>query len=511
MKPMNPRIDIICLNHFKSVEDRIFVKPSSRLFAELGNTPYEIEDLVCELIDNSLAASVSEITNIYIDLGFDRKNRPIYFTIRDDASGIEFNELPLVVSPGAKSSSTNPLNEHGLGLKQAVAAMGTLEYLTTRSIKEDLTSTITKLDYGEIPVIRDNKLSTHGTEIKVSITENSKMRNKTEKFYKDRFIEFIGATYRRFLRPGSRKAFIKVNYYDYNNHLKTTVDVVAVSPTYYSNGTDNPLIFNFPITGEGYEARLTFGFSPRTDYERQELGIDEITGIYSNTLEHQGLDLIMNGKVLVFHQLSELKLVKSRHNQYNYVRGEIELIHGFKTFVTKNGVVNDSVFAQCIEQIRKILNGESEGPEGLIDYLGKASVLDIIPEACLRDRLKSVIDQYPDSIYPSKENQTEHVVEYIEGKIDIYSLMNDGSIRIWELKNEDAVAKDVYQLYMYMDVEGASQGYLVAKSFSKGAEFAANFIKENHQKNVDLVSIGSFPITNPMTPAEKEKYQKKGV
>ena len=491
------------------MEAHIVVKPSSRLFDELGNTPYGIADLVCELIDNSLAAAVSDITNIVIDIGFDRRNRPTYLTIRDDASGIEFNDLPLVVSPGAKSSSTSPMNEHGLGLKQAVAAMGVLDYLTTRSIKEDLTSTIKKFDFGEIPVTRDNKLSSHGTEIRVTITEDSRMRNRTEKYYRKGFVEFIGATYRRFLRPASRKASIRVNYFDYNNDLKTYEDVEAVSPTYYSNGTDNPLIFRFPITGEGYEARLTFGFSPRNDYERQELGIDEITGIYSNTLEHQGLDLIMNERVLAFHQLSELKLVKSRHNQYNYVRGEIELLHGFTTYVTKNGTKNDKNFDNCIEQIRQILNGESEGPEGRIDYLGKASVLDVIPEACLRDRLKSVIDQYPDSFYPSLDNQTEHTVEHIEGKIDIYSVMKDGSVRIWELKNEDAIAKDVYQLYMYMDIECVSQGYLVAKSFSNGAKFAADHIRENHKKNIDLVSIDDFPITKPMTPAEKEKYQKK--
>ena len=107
------------------------------------------------------------------------------------------------------------------------------------------------------------------------------------------------------------------------------------------------------------------------------------------------------------------------------------------------------------------------------------------------------------------DNQTEHTVEHIEGKIDIYSAMKDGSVRIWELKNEDAIAKDVYQLYMYMDIECVSQGYLVAKSFSNGAKFAADHIRENHKKNIDLFSIDDFPITKPMTPAEKEKYQKK--
>ena len=225
---MNLRIDIILNIRSLTVEEHIFIEPSSRLFTELGNTPYNIEDLVCELIDNSLAASISDITIIDIDIGFDRNKRPIYFTIKDNASGIEYNELPLVISPGAKSSSKNPLNEHGLGLKQAVAAMGTLEYLTTRSFKDELSSTVKKFDYGIIPVIRDNRLSSHGTKIKIRITENSKMRNKTEKFYREGFIEFIGATYRRFLKPASRKAFIRVNFFDYNNHLKTfflTLDI----------------------------------------------------------------------------------------------------------------------------------------------------------------------------------------------------------------------------------------------------------------------------------------------
>lgn len=72
----------------------INVQPSNNIFNELGNNIYDYKDLLSELIDNSIAARVSnELLSVKIDVEVDRNMTPMKFVISDDASGIAEGNL----------------------------------------------------------------------------------------------------------------------------------------------------------------------------------------------------------------------------------------------------------------------------------------------------------------------------------------------------------------------------------------------------------------------------------
>ena len=95
----------------------------------------------------------------------------------------------------------------------------------------------------------------------------------------------------------------------------------------------------------------------------------------------------------------------------------------------------------------------------------------------------------------------EYAVEGVEGFIDILA---DGEA--WELKRDQASALDVYQLFMYMDIGNLTKGFLIAKSYTPGANVAAKAIREKHQKEIILSPREQFPINHQPTTQEREDY-----
>jgi hypothetical protein len=64
------------------------------------------------------------------------------------------------------------------------------------------------------------------------------------------------------------------------------------------------------------------------------------------------------------------------------------LISGFATAITKNAVIHDEHFRECVTTVREVLSGEKPGPGGRKDnYLQHKTYPDEIPEELLRDRL----------------------------------------------------------------------------------------------------------------------------
>ena len=135
------------MSNFKTIE----VKASDNLFRELGNNTYDFVDLVSEFIDNSIAAKVEdEKLVVKIEIGLSKLNeKQSYFSIKDNAKGIPFEYLGKALSPGATSGGKT-LNEHGLGMKQAIAALGDLEYLITKTKYSEKALKIDELRFGSI-------------------------------------------------------------------------------------------------------------------------------------------------------------------------------------------------------------------------------------------------------------------------------------------------------------------------------------------------------------------------
>lgn len=483
-----------------NLQKEIIIEPSDNIFKELGNNTYDFNDLISEFIDNSIAARADdEILKVYIEVGLSKNNEDTsYFLIKDNARGIKQENLGIALSPGGTSGGAT-LNEHGLGMKQAIAALGELDYILTKDSQDARAIRIEELKFGKIMAKLEDTDWSHGTEIKVS--KISSIVPITPQRYTQSVRVYLGARYRRYLRIENPKMELKIKLFNIDTidsrggaKLMGEWDIEEINPIYFHPNfrKNEPLINKKILKGRGWKATFTFGYAP-TDKQYEELGLEVPKNYepYKVSLSKQGFDILNNDRVIKFHQLSELGLVNARHSKFNYIRGEIDLIQGFTTAITKNNVIRDNNLNELIQEILRILTEKG--------YLQKKTYPDEIPEALLRDRLASYFKTA--KLFKKKDVKTEYPIEGLGGFIDI--LADD---EVWELKVNEATGLDVYQLFAYMDMGKFETGYLVAKSFKTGAESAVNYINENHDKNIVLIERQEFPINDPPNDKEIEEY-----
>ena len=301
-----------------SVGEPVIVEPSDNIFVELGNNTYDYKDLLSELIDNSLAARNEDtFLKVKVSIGISDAN-PYrnWLTISDDASGIPPDRLGLAITPAGIQSSGS-LNEHGLGLKQAVAGLGELKYLATRVAGEEYARIIEGFRFGPIcPKLLETPWQ-HGTE--VAIHKLKAIVQLRREYYTRDIVPYLGARYRRFLSHANPKMQITIQMLniddtdaDGNAVIIQQWPVEEIKPIYFHPNTrrNAPVVDHRRFHGEGWEADLVFGYSPEA-HEWEELGLSQPGRFhpYAVSLSRQGLDVILNDRVIMFHQLSELKLV----------------------------------------------------------------------------------------------------------------------------------------------------------------------------------------------------------
>lgn len=496
---------MINTDKLKISTEKTNVEPSNKIFKELGNNTYDYKDLLSELIDNSIAAKRSDrLLQVTIDLFVDDDSKPIKFLIRDNAKGISKSKLGPAITP-AGITTDGSLNEHGLGMKQAVAGIGDLDYLATKTEGEDEARIVLEFKFGEIDTYfyPDFSLDS-GTEIcikniKPIVSTNPSTITQT-------LVPYLGARYRKFLKLDNPMVNIRINIKNVeNDNTEYTWEVEEIKPIYFhpSKRKNKPVLYKEELEGEDWKALLTFGYAPDDD-EYDELGLEKPKKYhpYNVSQSKQGLDIILHNRVILFHQLSELGIINSRHPDYNRIRGEIILTEGFSTAITKNSIIHDDNFMECINKVKKILTGDKKsGGNGGNNksYLKSKKYPEIIPEALLRDRLSTWLENNP--MDEKEDVKTERVVEGLAGFIDIIA---DGDA--WEIKRDQANGLDVYQLFAYLDMGKIDNGYLVAKSFSTGAQMTVEYINKNHDKKIKTANLDDFPINHPPSSEERDEY-----
>jgi len=480
------------------------VEPSNNIFEELGNNNYNFVELLSELIDNSLAARMNDkLLDVQIIIGHSESiPTDSYLIVRDNAKGISFNDLGSAISPAANSGGGG-INEHGLGMKQAVASLGTLRHLATKHYLSDETLHINKFSYGELEAKVFDKEWDHGTELCV---ENIKsIVPIAQQKYTMSVLPYLGAKYRRYLKEDNPKLKMSISLIDIDNigdNGEPTIIfnklVSPVKPFYFhpSTRTNKPIYVNHKFNGIGWEANFTFGYAP-TDEEYEELGISKPEKYmpYDVSINKQGFDLIEFDRVINFAQLSSVGIVSNIHNDYNYIRGEIDLIRGFETSTTKNFFIRNEHFMQLINEIRQFLKEKK--------LLERKNDPDELPESLLRNRLAEYLLTNP--LYPKNIVRKEYSVGKLNGYIDVFA---DDS-EAWEIKKGQCSGTDIYQLFAYMDMDDIKTGFLLANDFTTGAEEARQFINDKHKINITFVRLEQLPILHPATSDERKIHYRK--
>lgn len=499
---------MIDITKLEKSEEPINVIPSDNLFKELGKNTYTYRDKISELIDNSIAARFSDkILKIKILVYYkmtEAGRKAVRFIIKDNARGIKQEIFGEAISPAAKQTK-NSLNEHGMGMKQAISGLGKLKYLVTKIREEAKARAVLEFKFGNIDYYyTDEFKQEHGTEIciedlEVDVTVNASTITQVIEPY-------LGARYRKYLKPDNKKLELKILLINADtNEITNEWDVTERKPVYFhpSTRTNKPVIDQYVVEGDKWKAELTFGYAP-TSEEYKELGIPKPLQYepYYVSQKKQGIDIILHDRIILFHQLYQVGITNTMHPNYNNIRGELVLKDGFTTAITKNSIVEDEHYLECLKKVSNILNGIEAGPTNeKRDYLKTKQYPDKLPHNLLRDRLAKWLRE--NTLASRKEVICEYTIGGIDGQIDILA---DGEV--WEIKPDQASAKDVYQVFMYMDVGGKEKGYLVAKEFTTGAKCAVEHIANKHKKQIRLGKLNEFPINHSPTVIEREKYYK---
>lgn len=491
------------------ISEEIEVVPSTDLYMVLANTQLTFLTANYELLDNSKAGMIDNHVNIEMILeskwisDSDKKSKTLdvksaRLIIKDDGCGISKEELPKVLSPGAKARLQNdPLNEHHMGLKTSLMSLGAypkfdkngnIEHIegfkiSTKTIDSDNMYIVNKLKFGKISINIENGLEKfpngHGTEI---IVEKLKNPPKTIGAIK-KMLAQIGYHYARtLLGAHGKKVHISLTLTEPDGSiLKDNKGqlckyiVQPILPQYKEGG----IVVDCPLpSGRGnhnrWKAWLKFGWAP-TDDEFELFPNDSPIRDQQHNHHNPGyidnfkIDIIQNDNVIAQKDWSWIGL--SEPTVVRYFRGkkpraQIILEHGFPTVFTKTDIADSLALNELKEQVLEKIK-----PFIQPDKLNWCS------ETELKDKIE------PKLITLCTNVKREASIGSYQLTVD-FSLTRNGREEIWEVKKGSAGVDDVGQLLNYLIADSIKNpkkyGVLLASSFTDAAR---NYIS-------DLVKIG---------------------
>jgi hypothetical protein len=501
---------------------KITAAPAPESYPTSGRTNYTYEEALAEFIDNSISArdlgeQLKVVVRVYIE-----KNVPVKLSVEDNGIGIPEESIPSVIALG-KTIGNGSFNEHGMGLKQAAWWMGDSHAITTTTASAQYIVTFSPLNHETTVSYTDKPAGTKSfTKLEIQIRPGSTFIPQETRACKNLLLQ-LGARYRRFLHSttGGQPDLILVyetfskdeGEPDFTQAKSERVSVV--SPFYYRAGNDAPFLDRCKVKADdgSWEIELTLGLAP-TEEQHDKLGTPPDARPkkghpYYVGLDKQGLDLMIKGRVLKFHQLSEIGLVPARHNSFNHVRGEINLLSGFKTQRTKNGLLTDSKnWPDMIARVKRIM--ENEDPKVKIgrNLLARIDDDDLsdVDEAIYQWRIAKMLKKVEN--WNPKKEPVNAEVQLGQG-IDVRSDIVVGET-IWEIKKGESTPHDLMQLVMYLTITGYKTGYLVAQSFKASTPALNEVIKSKLGLNIRLHTHADLNIGSHVTTEELDWLEKGG-
>lgn len=438
---------------------------ADELWAGIGGHFDSLGQIVNEFIDNCISNFVGNNTmtrNIIISLTQMNSNRDVKVSIEDSGTGIrKVNEA---FTLGSCAAAESPLNEHGFGLKHALASANPENdswVIYTRT-QEDVNAgqfkkirAPYKIEGFEAAICKDEKwpgkLNGTGTIIQFVCkydmykTIARGIRGGVSDFLRiaDILCEDIGFIYSGVIEEN--RASITLDILDgQGHHINRAVG--AVKPDWEDfikpgSGSEEVDLGNGKVTIE-----YKFG---KINKKQQRVEFDNSTTkkYYQKDMSSSGVEIRINGRVLCYNLFKEIWGIE-KHNSYNYLliiinlkSADIKMLP--KTRTSKNGLrEGDEKLEKLYEWLRSNINMPVKDVS-LSDH-----ETDLFEELCAR------MNQYnPD---PNKVIKVEQYAFTNTGnakdrvRIDLYCKTSYG-VTIYEGKKDVTTSKDVYQLRMYWD------------------------------------------------------------
>lgn len=423
---------------------------SNEIWRGIGGHFDSLGQIVAEFIDNSVAnIEATNPDNKSISINFHDLNEQVIVQVEDTGSGII--DLDDAFRLGGRRGRQGPLNEHGFGMKHALAS-------ANQSNDQWMVCTRTQDNFSQgkykrisAPYFIDNqpvqlvsvdefpwpgKFNGSGTYIEFSCsremfnTLQSGMPGKAG-FSKciSYLIEDLGFIYSGLISKNT--ASFTVSWETENE--TDSKSVAAVTPSweqYYPPGEGKE---DFDLGNGKVTLRYAFGAMKESDYKRY----------YRRNMSSSGLEIRLNGRVLA-NNLFKAVWNRERHNMYNHLLVLVDVISDDPerlpaTRTSKNGLrKGDPRLEALYEWVRRHLpSPKKEIPEATDEK-------DLFEE--LRNQKNFHI---PD---PKTVEIEQYVFEAFNEKVrvDLY-IAETNRVWVYEGKKDKTTVRDVYQLMLYWD------------------------------------------------------------
>lgn len=491
---MENRNELILNNKAKDVD----------IWEGIGGHFDSLGQVLCEFIDNSISNFIGNNTitsNIIIGLKeIDSKN--VKISIEDSGTGIK--NLDNAFSLGARSCPESPFNEHGFGLKHALATADPTnsnwsicsrtqdQFDNNKYIRVKAPYTMENLKAYECEDKWPGILNGSGTIVEFVCTKDfyltltSGIRGGLKDFFTvaDVLCEDIGFIYSGVIKEN--RASIVLDITDMSNkHEQHTVAAI------------NPDWEDFFAPGEGSEKVNLGNGDVVVEYKfgrmnekpaREPFNNSTARKYYKKSLSSSGVEIRVNGRVLCYNLFKEIWRLE-KHNAYNYLliildikTNDISYIP--KTRTSKNGFRNgDEKLEALFNWIRSNLSVPSKETSLSDRETDLFEILASYKEKYSGDKNKIIdTEKY---VFASTGNKKDKV------RVDLYVKENN-LVTVYEGKKDETTSKDVYQLRMYWD----------GLVFDRVTPNEAVLLADNHPQSVkDLVDI-----VNTMKDADDNNY-----
>lgn len=373
-------------------------------------------------------------------------------SIEDSGTGIK--DLDAAFELGNTSGRETPLNEHGFGLKHALASANpanTNWHIYTRTQEDFAANQFKRIAAPyKIQDFNAEKLTTEeeqwpgelngpGTLVRFHVSQE--LFNTLRKGISgpiplfstmvDILSEDLGFIYAGLI--AENKAPIQIIAMDNSGHTIQRM-VTEIKPDwrqFYAphQGVDN----NADLGGGRVEIRYAFG----------EMNASNNRKYYKRNMSSSGLEIRLNGRVLAYNLFKDVWGIE-RHNMYNHLLVQVDVrSHDLaalpSTRTSKNGLrEGDPRLEKLYEWVRNKMPDPPREPANAQDE---------------RDLFEMLRQEKQTHVPEPKTVTTEqNVYQSIQARVPIDLYLHYGnSIDIYEGKKEQTSIQDVYQLKMYWD------------------------------------------------------------
>ncbi|WP_321299809.1 ATP-binding protein [uncultured Sphaerochaeta sp.] len=490
------------------------------LWKGIGGYFDNLTQIICEFVDNSISncLSNSRHTRRYITVRLTEKQNQRsekYVSVRIEDAGTGIKNLEAAFTLGSRKGAESPLNEHGFGLKHALASADPENQswqIMTRTSDEGSPGSfkqikapykleglqVEELSQGWTGTITGTIVCFNSTwEMFRTVTKGLKGNYTSFGTIVNLIAEDLGFIYSGIIEEGF---VINIEAIDESGEELEPITVKAVSPefeSYYQGGSRGGSgSITQDLGGGNVSINYVIGFMKEHS---------EWKKYYKKNMSTSGVEVRVNGRIIAYNLFKEIWNIE-KHNSYNPFLVRISLasknIDALPcTLSSKNGFrQGDSKFEKLVDVIRMLVGNDNTPPKVPTESTDE------------REKFKILKDRIQSSYKMKNELATVLVEKYAFNttctgadkiRIDLF-VQDTNAIYFFEGKIDQTHAKDLYQLRMYWDglvADGIqpSHAFLIGKNHSGAVNDLVNEVNNmkdcnGNNYNVELVKWSDYQL-----------------